>query len=161
MIAVGSVSGASKFFAYFGRALDLRSAVAAKYRPEPEKAVISEVIGDLSGKETAIVLDDMISSGGTVHALITKLIEETSVRKVYVGVSHYLGMNKAEERLLELYDDYGLQQVIVTNSIPLAATFQSLPFVKIVSLADIFARIINRIHYDQSVSELFVPGEIA
>ena len=56
--------------------MDLKSAIASKYRPEPEQAAISEVIGDLANKRVAIVLDDMISSGGTVYAIVKKLVEE-------------------------------------------------------------------------------------
>jgi ribose-phosphate pyrophosphokinase len=131
VVAVAADPGASKFVAYFSRALGLKSAVAAKYRPEPEKAVISEVIGDLSGKRIAIVLDDMISSGGTVYALIRKLVEETHVREVYLGTSHYLGIEGARDRLVELYGGYGLKQVIVTDSIPLADAFKDMPFVRV------------------------------
>jgi ribose-phosphate pyrophosphokinase len=156
-IAVAPDAGASKFVAHFGRVLDLRSAVAAKYRPEPEKAVISEVIGNLSGKRIAIVLDDMVSSGGTIYALITKLLAETDIREVYLGVSHYLGIEQARHRLLDLHENHGLKEVIVTNSIPLVDALEDLPFVKVRCLADTFARIINRIHFDRSVSELFYP----
>jgi ribose-phosphate pyrophosphokinase len=159
VIAVAPDPGASKFVAYFGRALDLNSAVAAKYRPQPEKAVISEVIGDFSGKRIAIVLDDMISSGGTVYALITKLVQETNVREVHLGVSHYLGMEKARHCLLDLHNNYGLKQVTVTDSIPLAEAFKAMPFVRVRCLADVLARIVNRIHYDRSVSELFYPWQ--
>jgi ribose-phosphate pyrophosphokinase len=159
VVAVAPDPGASKYVAYLSRVLDLKSAVAAKYRPEPEKAVISEIIGDFSGKRVAIVLDDMISSGGTVYALITKLVRETEIREVYLGASHYLGLDGARRRLIELHDGYGLQQVVVTNSIPLAGAFRELPFVRIRSLADTFARIINRIHHDQSVRELFYPWQ--
>ena len=157
VVAVAPDPGASKYVAYFGRALDLRSAVAAKYRPEPEEAVIPEIIGDLTGKRIGIVLDDMISSGGTVYALITKLVQETEVREVYLGASHYLGLDGARQRLLELQDSYGLKQVTVTDSIPLADAFRELPFVVVRSLAGTFARIINRIHHDRSVRELFDP----
>jgi len=160
VVAVAPDPGASKFVSYFARALDLNSAVAAKYRPEPEKAVISEVIGDLSGKRVAVVLDDMISSGGTVYALITKLVKETEIGEIYLGASHYLGIDGAGERLMELYEEYGLKQLVVTNSIPLTKHFEEMPFVRVKCLADTFARIINRIHYDRSVSELFYPWQV-
>ena len=103
----------------------------------------------------------MISSGGTVYALITKLVRETGIREVYLGVSHYLGLDGAQQRLIELHNDFGLKQVIVTNSIPLDDAFTKLAFVRVKSLADTFARIINRIHYDQSVRELFYPWQVA
>lgn len=155
VIAVAPDAGASKFVTYFGRALGLNCAIASKYRPQPEEAVISEVIGDLVGKRVAIVLDDMISSGGTIYALIKKLVQEEGIREVYLGASHNLCRPAAYERLLELHANYGLKEVIVTNSIPQTEAFLNLPFLSVICLSDTLSRTINRIHYNRSVSELF------
>jgi ribose-phosphate pyrophosphokinase len=160
-IAVAPDAGASKFVTYFGRALNLRSAIASKYRPHPEEAVVSEIIGDFTGKRIAIVLDDMISSGGTVYALIRKLVEEKGIEEVYLGASHNLCMEPARERLSELHTDYHLKEVVVTNSIPQTDVFQALPFVSVRCLSDTLTRVINRIHYNRSVSELFLSSFIA
>jgi len=155
VIAVAPDVGASKFVTYFGRALDLKCAVASKYRPRPEEAEISEIIGDFSGKRIAIVLDDMISSGGTVYSLIKKLVEEQRIEKVYLGASHNLCMETAHRRLSALHTDYHLEKLVVTNSIPQTEAFRTLPFVSVRCLADSLSRTINRIHYNRSVSELF------
>jgi ribose-phosphate pyrophosphokinase len=155
VIAVAPDAGASKFVTYFGRALDLECAIASKHRPRPEEAEISEIIGDLSGKRIAIVLDDMISSGGTMYSLIKKLVAETRVKEVYVGASHNLCTQAAYERLVTLYDEDHLRELIITNSIPQTEAFQALPFVSIRCLSDSLSRTINRIHYNRSVSELF------
>lgn len=157
VIAVAPDVGASKFITYFSRVLNLKSAIASKYRPQPEQTLVSEVIGDFAGKRIALVLDDMISSGGTVYALIKKLIEEKGIEAVYLGASHNLCLQQARERLWDLYENYHLQQVVVTNSIPQTMAFQEMPFVTVKSLSGILARVINRIHYDRSVSELFYP----
>ena len=141
---------------YLGRALNLKCAIASKHRPRPEEAVISEVIGDFAGKRVAIVLDDMISSGGTVYALIKKLAEETGVKEVHLGASHNLCMEIARERLLALHRDYHLKGVVVTNSIPQTEEFRALPFVSVRCLSDTLRRAINRIHYERSVSEVFL-----
>ena len=116
VIAVAPDAGASKFVTYFGRALNLKCAIASKYRPRQEEAVITEVIGDFAEKQVAIVLDDMISSGGTVYELIQKLVKEKGIAEVYLGASHNLCMQSAYERLLVLHADYGLKEVVVTNS---------------------------------------------
>jgi ribose-phosphate pyrophosphokinase len=152
--AVAPDAGASKFVTYVARQLGLRSAIAAKYRPEPEKARVSELIGDLAGKRVAIVLDDMISSGGTMHAIVKKLVVEKGVEEVYVGASHNLCMPAAHDRLVELHEEYALRQVVVTNSIPQSQAFQELPFFEIRDLSEILTLVINRIHYNQSVSDL-------
>jgi ribose-phosphate pyrophosphokinase len=155
VIAVAPDAGASKFITYFGRALSLKCAIASKYRPEPEKAVVSEVIGDFSGKKTAIVIDDLISSGGTVYELVRKLAEEKGIKEVYLGASHNLCMEQARDRLIDLHSRYNLKEVIVTDSIPQSEDFVSLPFFSVRSLSDVLTRVINRIHYNQSVSSLF------
>lgn len=154
VVAVAPDAGASKLVTYFGRALGLKSAIASKYRPEPERAEISEVIGDLANKRVAIVLDDMISSGGTVYAIVKKLVDE-EIDQVYLGVSHNLGTKRALQRLEELHARYHLQEVVVTDSIPQTAAFEALSFVSVKGLAEPLARVVNRVHYHRSVSELF------
>jgi len=154
VIAVAPDAGASKFVTYFSRALNIRSAIASKYRPRPEEAEVSEVIGDFSGKRTAIVLDDMIGTAGTVYALIRELVEKKGIEEVYLAVSHNLCLQPAYERLVDLEARYHLKRLILTDSIPQTEKFKTLPFVTIRCLADIMARVINRIHYNREVSEL-------
>jgi len=147
--------GASKFATHFGRAMNINTAIASKYRPQPEKVVISEIIGDFSNKKIAVILDDMISNAGTVYALCKKLITEQNIKEVHIGVSHNLCVGKGSERLQDLYKNFALKQVIVTDSIPQTAGLRELPFVKVLSLADSLSRTINRVHYNKSVSEVF------
>jgi len=159
VIVVAPDVGASKFVTYFGRELGLESAVASKYRRRPEEAIISEVIGDFRNKRTAIVLDDMISSGGTVYATVKRLVENMNIQEVHVGVSHNLCMEQAYERLTELHAQYNLKEVVVTNSIPQTECFRSLDFVTVHDISGILARVINRIHYSRSVNELFTSAQ--
>jgi ribose-phosphate pyrophosphokinase len=155
VVAVAPDAGASKLVTYFGRALDLKSAIASKYRPKPGVVEIAEVIGDLESKQAAIILDDMVSSGETVRAIVKKLVEEEEIDRVHLGVSHNLCTESALRCFEELHADYGLAKVVVTDSIPQTNAFQALPFVSVRSLAEPLARVINRIHYNRSVSELF------
>lgn len=155
VIAVAPDAGASKFVTYFSRALKIRSAIASKYRPRPEESTVAEVIGDFANKKIAIVLDDIISSGGTMYGLVKRLIDEKGVEEVYIGASHNLCTDQAYDRLLDLYENYHLKEVIVTNSIPQTEKFQKLPFISIICLSDRLSRVINRIHYNRSVSNLF------
>jgi ribose-phosphate pyrophosphokinase len=155
VVVVAPDVGASKLVTHFGRALDISPAIASKYRPEPETAVISEIIGDFTDKKVAIVLDDMVSSGGTVFELIKKLAQEKGIEETYLGVSHNLCVGRARELLSTAHDQHSLKEVIVTNSIPQTEEFTALPFVKIKCLSEAFARTINRIHHNRSVSEVF------
>ena len=155
VIAVAPDAGASKFVTHFGRALGIKCAIASKYRPQPEESEISEIIGDFAGKKVAVVLDDMVSGGGTTFALVKKLVEEKGIEEVYLGVSHNLCVGHAYERLCTLHADYCLKQVVVTNSIPQSEQFRALPFVSVKCLSQALSQAINRIHYGRSVSEVF------
>lgn len=120
--------------------------------------MVAEVIGDFEGKRVALVLDDMISSGGTVYALIKKLVEKKGIEEVYLCASHNLCMAPAAQRLVELHSDFHLKKVVVTNSIAQTDAFQSLPFVSVLCLSDTLTRVINRIHYNRPVSEMFTQA---
>lgn len=155
VIAVAPDVGASKFVTHFGRALQLDCAIASKYRPRPDEAIISQIIGDFGGKKVALILDDEISTAGTLDALIRKLAAEKGIEEVHLGASHNHCLPLAHERLVTLHAECNLTEVVVTNSIPQTEEFQSLPFVSIRCLSDALARTINRIHYNRSVSEVF------
>jgi len=153
VIAVAPDAGASKLITRFARSLGVSSAIAAKHRPRPEQAEVSEVMGDFSGKTTAVVLDDMINTGGTVNATIHKLVKEKGVEEVYLGVSHNLCNHTALGRLSNLHAEWGLREVLVTDSVPQTESFLSLPFLRVRSLDDAFARVINQIHYSRPVDQ--------
>ncbi len=160
VIVVAPDVGASKLVTHFGRALDLRCAIASKFRESSGEASITEIIGDFSGKRTAIVLDDMISSAATLRALVEKLVLERGIGDVRIAVSHNLCVGRARERLAEMVERYPVRRIVVTDSVPQLDSFTSLRGVEVRSLADPLARVINRIHYEQSVSEAFFrPAE--
>lgn len=156
VIVVAPDVGASKLVTYFGRGLGLNTAIASKYRPNPEEVAISEIIGDFRQKKVAVILDDMISKGETIFALVKKLFEEKGIEEVYVGVAHNLCLKPALNRILELHEYYNLKQLVTTNSIPQSYEFSGLAFIRICCLSDILARVINRIHFSLSISELFL-----
>jgi len=159
VIAISPDAGASKFVTHFGRALNLDCAIGSKYRPRHEVAEMTDIIGNFHGKKIAIVLDDMISSGGTMLALIEKLASEHELEEIYIGSSHNLCLNSAYDRLCKLHESYNLKEVITTDSIPQTKKFLDLPFIRVCSLAETLARTINRVHYNRSVSEVFYrPG---
>lgn len=155
VIMVAPDAGASKFVMECGRALDLSCAVGSKHRPRPEEAVLTDVMGDMAGKRTALVIDDMISSGGTVEALIKKLVEETGIEEVHLGVSHNLCLPVARERLVALHEGYHLERVIVTNTIPQTEPFRSLPFLEVRDLSGTLADVIRRVHHNRPVNDLY------
>jgi ribose-phosphate pyrophosphokinase len=158
VIAVAPDAGASNFVLHFCRALKLTGAIASKFRPSPDESVITQIVGDFARKKVAIILDDELSTGGTVHALVRRLHEDYGIEEVYCAMSHNRCLAEARERLIHMHEKYGLRQVIVTNSIPQTPAFLELPFLSAEPLAEVLSRTINRIHYDRSVSEVFLES---
>ena len=99
---------------------------------------------------------DMIGGGGTIYELARKLIRSKGIKELYIGAGHNLCLPEARERLEELYREGSLKSLITTDSVPQTQEFRKLPFIKIHGLDDIFCRTINRVHYNRSVSELFL-----
>jgi ribose-phosphate pyrophosphokinase len=156
-IAVAPDAGASKLIMHFARQLGLSTAITSKYRPEPEIAVATDIIGDFRGKRIAIILDDIMSSAQTLYSVATSLVRDKGIEEIHIGISHNLCSEQAREKLLDLRDRFGLARAVFTNSIPQTPAFRDLPFVTVHCLSETLARAINRIHYNRSVSEAFYP----
>ena len=106
------------------------------------------VIGEVAGK-TAVLVDDMIDTGGTISAG-AKLLRQEGARQVYACATHAVFSPPATERLSS-----GLfEEVIVTNSIqvPEPSLFAQLT---VLSVANVIGETIWRIHEDSSVSSMF------
>ncbi|MBN1835826.1 MAG: ribose-phosphate pyrophosphokinase [Spirochaetales bacterium] len=156
VVAVAPDAGAAKMVSHFGRRLGVDLAVASKRRPRPEAVEITSVIGDFSGKTTAVVLDDMIGTGGTVDSVIRQIAERTEVREIHLAAGHNLCRPEALQRITGLHDRCGLASLVTTDSIPQSPAFRSLPWFRVRSLADMLCRTVNRVHHGRSVSELFL-----
>jgi len=155
VVAIAPDEGASKFVSHFASALEIRCVVASKHRPYRDGPPVARLNGDFTGVRTAIVLDDIISTAGTVYEVIRALAGTGSINEVYLGVSHNLCTTTASGRLLELNDGYNLREVVVTDSIPQTEEFMALPFLSVRSLSNVFARVINRIHCNEAVGGAF------
>lgn len=123
-------------------------AIIVKRRPEPNKAVVTEIIGDVTGR-TAIMFDDMIDTGGSVINGAKALIER-GAKEVYAACTHGVLSGDAPSRLIES----PIKQIIVTDTIPLPQEIQNNRFVS-VSVGGLLADAIQRIHSESSVSEIF------
>jgi len=123
-------------------------AIIVKRRPEPNRAEVTEVIGDVGGK-TAIMFDDMIDTGGSVVHGAEALLER-GASEVYAACTHGVLSGGAPERLIAS----PLRRVIITDTIPLAPDKRGDKIV-VVSVAGLLADAIKRIHNESSVSEIF------
>ena len=123
-------------------------AIIAKRRPEANKVEIMEIIGDVAGKR-CVMIDDMIDTGGTIAEGAAALIARGAL-EVHACCTHGVLSGNAIERL----EASPLRSVVITDTIPLAES-KRLSKIKVISVAPLLADAIQRIHEDNSVSELF------
>jgi ribose-phosphate pyrophosphokinase len=123
-------------------------AIVDKRRPEPNVSEALHIIGEIDGK-TAIIVDDMIDTAGSVSE-ISRVLLDHGAAAVYACCSHPVLSGPAIDRL----NDSAIKEIIVTNTVPLPQGC-SCPKIKVLSVAPILGEAIARIHMDMSVSELF------
>ena len=125
-------------------------AIIAKRRPEPGKVEIVEIIGDVKGKH-CIMIDDMIDTGGSiVHG--AEALMERGAKAVHACCTHPVLSAGAIERIAAS----PITQLVTTDTIPFRHDdYVASGHVKVLSVAPLLADAIQRIHRDDSVSELF------
>lgn len=136
-----------------GRAQDFRTrakgslAIISKQHPSADKTETLEMVGDVEGK-TAVIVDDMISTGGTLIEAANLLVDR-GAKRILVAATHGIFAGDA----LRLIDQSPIEEVIVTDTIPLPK--DGVGRVRVVSVAPLLAEAIMRTHKGLSVSALF------
>jgi ribose-phosphate pyrophosphokinase len=125
-------------------------AIIDKRRPEPNVSEVMNIIGDIKGK-TAIMIDDMIDTAGTIsHG--AKALLEYGAREVYACCTHPVLSGPAIERL----ENSVLKEVVVTNTIALSdGKCDNCSKITVLSIAPLIGDAIIRVHEEVSVSTLF------
>jgi ribose-phosphate pyrophosphokinase len=134
---------------FFAKKLDAALAIVDKRRTDMNVTEVMHVIGDVKGR-TALILDDIIDTAGTLVKTAEALLE-AGASKVYACASHPVLSGQALERLIKSH----IEQVIVTNTIPLTEAAKNEPKIKVLSIAGLLATAIKSIHEETSVSSLF------
>ncbi|MEA4892340.1 MAG: ribose-phosphate pyrophosphokinase [Peptococcaceae bacterium] len=142
---IGGVARARKL----AENLHVPLAIIDKRRPKPNVAEIMHIIGEVKGRR-AIMIDDMIDTGGTI-TLGAKTLLEFGASEVFACCTHPVLSGPAIERL----ENSVLSEVVVTNTIPLSPE-KRIDKIKCLSIAPLIGEAIIRIHEDISVSKLFV-----
>ncbi|MFD1864693.1 ribose-phosphate diphosphokinase [Planococcus chinensis] len=123
-------------------------AIIDKRRPRPNVAEVMNIVGNVEGK-TAIIIDDIIDTAGTISIAASALIE-SGAKEVYACCTHPVLSGPAVQRI----NDSVIKELIVTNSIALPEEKRS-PKIKQLSVAKLLAETIIRVHEQKSVSTLF------
>jgi len=147
LVVVAPDAGRVKLNKKFASKIGAELAILDKERPAQQVAEIGYVIGDVRGK-TAIIVDDMIDTAGTLKAAAQTVLDEGAAR-VYAAATHPVFSGNAYENLASS----GFEQVVVTDTIPLRNGAPD--NVRVLSVADLLTDSIRRIFTDDSVSEVF------
>ena len=141
--------GAERARAYAKR-LDAELAVVDKRRSEDGTAEVMNVIGDVEGR-TCILQDDIIDTAGTIQKAATAL-KAAGAERVLACAVHGVLSGPAIERI----EHSPVDQLIVTNTIPLRGDAQNCRKIVVLSVARLLGQAIRSIHEETSVSSLFV-----
>jgi ribose-phosphate pyrophosphokinase len=134
----------------YSKRLGAQLGIVDKRRPKANVAEVLNVIGDVKGRVT-VLLDDMIDTAGTLTQAANALVDEGAAR-VYAYATHAVLSGPAVERI----NKSPIEEVVVTDTIPLSAAAAACPKIRQLSVARLLGEAIKRIHQADSLSSLFV-----
>lgn len=140
---VGGIKRARSFAKFFNADL----AVCDKYRKEANKIESMRLIGEVEGKDV-ILVDDLVDTAGTICKAAT-LLKEKGAKSVRAVCTHAVLSGKAYENI----DNSVLEEICVTDTIPLK---KNSPKIKVLTVSNLFAKAIRKIHDNESISSLFI-----
>jgi len=135
---------------FFAKRMNAPLAIMDKRRADVNIAEVLHVIGDVRGR-TALIVDDIIDTAGTLVKAADALLD-AGADAVYASATHAVLSGHAVERIAKSH----LEQLVVTNSIPLRPEAAACPRIKVLSIAELLAFAIRSIHEETSVSQLFI-----
>ncbi len=129
---------------------DADLAIIDKRRPQANQAQVMHIIGDVSGK-TCVIIDDMVDTAGTLCKAADAL-KEHGAGKVVAYATHAVLSGKAIENLVESQID----ELVVTDTIPMSPEVAACSKIRQLSVANMLAETIRRIHEEESVSSIYM-----
>ena len=138
----------------FAKRLNSSLAIVFKRRPEPDVSEVTDIVGDVEGR-VAVVVDDMISTGGTLAKAAEAILARGAI-EVYTVASHGIFAGEA----ISVLEQSRIKRIVVTDTIPFPNAANHPKFAQL-SIAQTFADAINRITTNRSVSELFTDESAA
>ena len=129
-------------------------AIIDKRRPKPNVSEVMHVIGEIEGRN-CVIMDDMIDTAGTL-VKAAEVLKERGAKKVYAYCTHPIFSGPAIERINQ---GSALDEVVITNTIPLTMSAAQSPKIRQLSVAALIAETIQRIAKGESVMSLFSDQE--
>lgn len=134
----------------FAKKINAPLAIIDKRRDAPNVSKVMYVIGEVKDRD-ALIIDDMIDTGGTLVQAANAL-KEKGAKRVFAACTHAVLSGPAIERL----NNSVLEEVIVTDTIPVYDKKEKCPKIKVLTVAHLLGEAIKRIHEETSISLLFV-----
>ena len=134
----------------FAKRLDASLAIIDKRRDAPNISEAMNIIGDVQGK-TAVILDDMVDTAGTLSQAADALMTK-GAKRIYACCTHPVLSGPAIERI----EKSPIDRLVVTNTIPLNDKAKRCGKIEVLSVAELLGETIKRIYSSHSVSTLFV-----
>jgi ribose-phosphate pyrophosphokinase len=150
-VVVAPDFGAVKLAREYARLLHVPMAFVHKTRLSGEEVEAHEVIGDVRNR-APLVIDDMLSTGGTIEAAVGALRAAGAIEPISVAVTHALLVGRAREVLRTL----PIARLMAGDTV--AITQPAEPHLEITSVAPLIAAAIRRDHRDESLADLRVPA---
>jgi len=148
-VVAPDTGGAERARAYAKR-LDAELALCDKRREKPNVAEVMNVVGDVEGR-SCLIVDDMCDTGGSLTK-VSQALKKAGAARVDACFTHAVLSGRAAQHLA----NSGIEQIVVTNTIPLNSKAAELKNIRVLSIAPLLAKAIKSIHEETSVSSLFV-----
>lgn len=151
MVVLSPDEGSVKRSLRYQKKLNVDMAIVDKRRVSADRVEVANLIGaSLEGK-VALIFDDMISTAGTVANAARTARSVGKARAVYIFATHGVLCGDAVKNLREA----PIEKIFITDTIPLKSD-KAIPNIEVLTVAELLADGIKRIHFNQSISELFV-----
>ena len=150
VVMVSPDAGGTERARAYAKNIGASLAMIDKRRSGPNVAEVMNVIGDVKNK-VAVICDDMVDTAGTLTQA-AKAIQDNGAKAVYACCTHAVLSGPAVKRI----EESPLQEIVVSNTIPLAEPAAACGKIKVVSLAPLIGDSIRRIQNNDSLSDLFV-----
>ncbi len=150
VVVVSPDAGGTERARAFAKRVNAGLAIIDKRRSGPNVSEVMNIIGEVEG-QICIIIDDMIDTAGTL-CQAAQALKDKGAAEVYACATHAVLSGPALERI----DNSSLKEVLVTNTIPVEDKLDSCNRLRQLSVAELLAEAIRRIHGDESVSSLFV-----
>ncbi|MCB5250834.1 MAG: ribose-phosphate pyrophosphokinase [Candidatus Cloacimonadales bacterium] len=150
LVVVSPDSGGANRARALAKRLNCSLAIGDKRRTgNDDNAEVLNVIGDVKGK-IAILFDDIIDTGGSMIKIASKL-EELGAERIFAACVHGVLSGNAAERL----ENSPIEKLFITNTIPLTTKNRNCKKINQLSIAELLATAIKKIHLEESISILF------